>query len=241
MSAKNNKRLILSGFLLIIAMVCYILYQELLTDCVSWYFEVLEHFRWNGWNTILFLSWLGVTINVIASFFMILYCFIPNKKALNDFFYFVGFGLFLFLNLYLLIVDLTGGNTLLYPSLKSNLFMVFILIFMLFAKFKNSKVISIIGFICFIMYLLMELASEFNYFNDVTPMVLFNIYLFTNLFAIFNIWLAETGNTLFFKKAIETIETPLEDNLVSLKQLYDSGAITEEEYNEKKTEILNKL
>ena len=42
-------------------------------------------------------------------------------------------------------------------------------------------------------------------------------------------------------KVVTNKTESLEDKLIALKNLYDSGAITEEEYAAKKTEMLNKL
>ena len=49
-------------------------------------------------------------------------------------------------------------------------------------------------------------------------------------------------DTAISKEIPETSqEMTLEEKLLSLKRLYDSGAITEQEYNEKKSEILNEF
>ena len=59
--------------------------------------------------------------------------------------------------------------------------------------------------------------------------LLLELYIVIEFLAFRSLWKIECGN-IFEKKAIE-IKTPLEDNLLSLKQLYDNNVITEEEYN----------
>lgn len=54
--------------------------------------------------------------------------------------------------------------------------------------------------------------------------------------------LAHGAYVIFWNFAIEKRDiSPLEYELLSLKELYDNGSITEQEYNEKKLLVLDKF
>lgn len=70
---------------------------------------------------------------------------------------------------------------------------------------------------------------------------LYGFYIISYLISLSGIF-SMLAYIIFWNFAIDKRNTSsLEDNLVSLKQRYENGDITEQEFNERKAEILNKL
>lgn len=234
MSIKNNKKLTLSGILLVVSTVCYALYQILLSTYIEGFYGISDYPI--AWNNIIF--------TVICAVALVSYCFVFSRTKLNHIVYYISFGMFALLNTYFCITNISDGHFDLY-TLSDTLFFA-ITVIMLIVKVKSSKGVSVAGMVIFgayavvqILAVISDLVSGFHIGGFIW--LIFDAYLVIEFIAFFNIWLAEGGSITTKKKAPTVVKTPLENNLVSLKQLYESGAITEQEYNQKKTEILNIL
>lgn len=218
MSAKN-KKLIISGILLFAAVACRALYLILLNinyDIVFW----------------------DIISPVIGEVILMSYCFIFNKIKAGSIVCYAGLGI------------MAVSHILYFPSFVgvintlSAFFELAVIIVIIVAKAKSSKGISTVGTIIFGVYailLFFTIASDilFGYINAFTWLSL--IIPIVELIALFNIWSAENSIIPLKNRSHQIIKTSLEDDLVSLKQLYDRGAITEQEYNLKKADILKKL
>ncbi len=232
MITKNNKKLIISGLLFIPAIVCYILYQILLWSYITGFCGV-EHYH---------IALENIIFTTICASILILYCFVLHKTKLEKKFCLFGFGAYALLNMYFILS--TDGRFDFY--VMSDILFLAITVFMMIAKIKTNKGIYIAGTIAFIIYALTQfiavvddLLSGFHIHGIIW--LVFCVYLIAEFSAFFNLWLVECGDLISTKSQITLIKTPLENDLIALKQLLDNGMISEVEYNRKKFEILNKL
>lgn len=227
MITKNNKKLIISGILFIIATVCYPL------D------EILLHSYYSGGLAIR-ISY--ATICKIISFIILaLYCFVLHKTKAEKMVYLFGFIAFaLFFPFYT--VNRTGN---IFYMMNIILFLT-ITVFMIMAKIKMNRPIFITGTTVFVAYAVVKIVGFIGWLLDGSDMIvivdlIYELYLIAEFVAIFNLWLFESRNSLFNEMQKTSGKTLLQDDLMLLKQLLDSGRISNEEYNRKKSEILNKL
>ncbi|MDD5924266.1 MAG: SHOCT domain-containing protein [Clostridia bacterium] len=240
MSAKNNKKLILSGVLLIVSIVCYFLYYIPFFVHGNYWWILGHGFGSSfGNNIIIFV------FTIIATIVLITYCFMFSKTKLSGIAYCISLGIFALLSGYLCISDIDRPLFI----LTQPLFLAVIVIMLIVkATRASNKGVFIVGTVFFSAYAATEIVYEMFNLIDWYPLIgnllsniLFYTYLITRFIAFYNIWLAEGGSISFNKKITTVVKTSFEDNLVSLKQLFDSGTITEQEYNNKKNQILNKL
>lgn len=228
MSIKNNRKLILSGILLVVSTVCYLLYN------------IVGRSNPNVLNIIFTVVCAGVLIS---------YCFIFNRTKLNRIVYYISLGLFAFLKAYFCVKRNYFNNCLF--LLYSVLFLAIIAI-MIIVKTKSSTELSIAGTVIFGVYAVVQIIIlagwiiiPFGFYINFY-LLMFVAYTVMEFIAFLNIWLAEGGNISIKNKVTKNkapiiVKTSPEDDLISLKQLYESGAIDEREYNQKKAEILNKF
>ena len=123
---------------------------------------------------------------------------------------------------------------------------------MIIVKTKSSTELSIAGTVIFGVYAVVQIIIlagwiiiPFGFYINFY-LLMFVAYTVMEFIAFLNIWLAEGGNISIKNKVTKNkapiiVKTSPEDDLISLKQLYESGAIDEREYNQKKAEILNKF
>ncbi len=235
MTSKNNKRFILSGILLAVSVALYALYEILLGDHYANY--GIKHT----------VAWGRIIFTIIGSVILLLYCFGLHKTKASKIVYFVGFGVYSLFDIYIFICNIADGYFDLYTL--ENILSIAVISFMITAKIKINKNIAIAGTVVFADYALAWIVTIYDEFSSGLLLLVssfiwltFYAYFIVTFIAFFNIWLAEGGNMIFKKKAAHSmVKTPLEDNLISLKQLLDNGVITEQEYKQKKTDILNKL
>ncbi len=141
------------------------------------------------------------------------------------------------MNLYSMIQDFKDASSVLFGVV--NLGISVFLVIDCFSDFKRlhiSKKLVIIsaGVSCFSILLNFVLSVLKGY-------GFYGFYIASYLISLSGIF-SMLAYIIFWNFAIDKKNTSsLENNLVSLKQLYDSGEITEQDYNQKKTEILNNL
>ena len=210
-----NKKLILAGSLLVVATICYWIFltsnAQLEELDISWWIEAIP-----------------TTIEFV---FLALYCFKFHKTKANKLTYLIGFGAFGALFAYYLIDDVLSH----YPFDILALYCVLSLacsIFFIIVKIKPSRLITIAGTFVIVSYILLETVLQIAWNGY------YSIYLVCESTAFILIWINETSQKT---KAISTKNNSIEDTLVSLKQLYDKGIITEEEYRRKKSELFKQL
>ena len=232
MIAKNNKKLIVSGILFIIATVCYSLYQILLHSFMKGFCGA----------EVVAIAWENITFTTICAIIFVFYCFVLHKTKVEKKIYLLGCGAYALLNIYFILS--TDGRFDFY--VMSDILFLVITIFMIIVRTIKLNRVSIIGIILFIIYALTQFIAVINeilnsfYIGGIIWLV-FCVYLIAEISAFVNLWLVECGDSISTKSQTNLIKTPKENDLVSLKQLLDNGTISEDEYNKKKLETLNKL
>ena len=250
----SKKKLVLPAILIILAAVFYM---------AIFFINKYHYLNYE-------VPWINIVFTWIGSIGLCCYCLIPKNRKISYLIVFGGIAS-LNVHLFITDVtyiqhlsfaisnfsDLLNVMTLL-SCVIAELLMLSICIFMLIVKFTNNRHL-ITGKIFFRMYAIFQLIyivtnllSLFYYLNlSLTYHLNDDMYLFEQLiifvriiaFAVYciteylAIWIIWRHNT---QKPTTTSNT-LENNLISLKQMYDNGTITEEEYNQKKSDIIGKL
>ena len=232
MVTKNNKRLIISGLLFIIATISYVLYQILLWLNITDFYGVESYH----------IAWENIIFTIIYSVILILYCFVLHKTKIERKTYLLGLVAYALLNIYFILS--TDGRFDFY--VMSDVLFLAITVFMIIEKIKINKGTYISGTIMFIIYALTQFIAVVNDFLSGFRIggivwLFFCVYLIAEFIAFLNLWISECGNLISTKKQTTLTKTPLENDLMFLKQLLDNGTISEDEYNRKKSEILNKF
>jgi len=225
----NNKKTIISGILFMITAICYSLFQISFGSVIK-----------NQYKMDYLIAWEKIIFTTIGAIFLMLYCIILHKTKLGKIFYLLGFGIWALTNIYF--VFSTDGRFDLH--VMSDILFFTITIFMLLLKVKPNKIIFGIGTTVFIIYSLIQfvavISDTYIGFPIIVPCFLF-VYLIARFIACFNLWLLENCNLTFKKESKLSTKTSLENNLISIKQLFDNGEISEEEYNQKRKELLKEL
>lgn len=209
---KSNKKLIIPGCILILSLIC----------AVSVYF--LDHD--------FYFSTLAIYLGLILP--LVLYCFIFSKTRLSAISYIISMAIPILIMLVVLLDELTGVvyhyTDVLMPGVS-----LFYYITALIVKFNHSRIRK---FLAMSTVLSMVLAIIFTIIylwgDDMVNLVILIIFVFLDISVVI---ISLTGSEKFlFKKS-----TILENKLLTLKAQYDNGSISEEEYKQKKAELINKL
>ena len=217
-----NKKLILAGSLLVVSTICYWIFltsnAQLEELDISWWIEAIP-----------------TTIEFV---FLALYCFKFHKTKANKLTYLISFGAYGALFAYYLIDDLIDDVLSHYPFdilVLSCVLSLACSIFFIIVKIKPFHLVKIVGSFVITSYIVLEILLQVT-LNLYDP--LFLIVLICESTAFILIWINETSQKT---KAISTKNNSIEDTLVSLKQLYDNGDMTDEEYIKKKSDLLQHL
>jgi len=223
----SNKKLKNTGILFVVSALAYIIYMVLIT--------VRYEMRFS------FDSLQNIVLTAAVAILLALYCFRFSNERIGKILYLIAFALNTALYTYYCITNLIDDQFTAY--VLEEIFYIVIVGSMLATKLKKHTVYFVVGAVGFIGYsllLLLSLISDLTRGWFDVYSLMYEVFVVTEVIALVKLWLIEGGNILFRKKST-TGKTPLEDNLLSLKQLYDNNIISEEEYNQKKAEILNKL
>lgn len=147
------------------------------------------------------------------------------------------------LEAYFFIVDIRYGFGT-YPFAEL-LFAVMAVVLMV-KKAKPQKWVVFAGLAAFVIFAVIQIFNVIGNFNIVLPslmmaFILLDIFYIIQAIAVLSVSLTEEEIAILKKWAGKSKKMTPEEKLASLKQSYDSGEITEQEYNQKKTKILNKL
>ena len=219
--SKNNKNFILAGVLFSVAL----------------FFSILPQLLGVG-----FVVWIKI-VSILRSLILISYCFVFYKTKLSNLVYYIGVGSVALLEAYFFIVDISYGFST-YPLVEL-LFAVMAVVLMV-KKAKPQKWLVIAGLSAFVIFAVIQIFNVLGNFNIVSPsimmvFILSDISCIIQAIAVLIISLTEQDIPILKKLFGKFIKMTPEEKLASLKQSYDSGEITEQEYNQKKTKILNKL
>jgi len=116
--------------------------------------------------------------------------------------------------------------------------------------FKDTKIVSIAILITIAFSILTFLFSYLPYINQDTFYSILNKYLIYYISSLVSSICLYLGLFFILPDTFEKVETTtipqdssisVEDSLVSLKKEFDDGIITEDEYNKKRTDIINSL
>lgn len=214
---KVNKKLTIAGILLVIATICYCFFKASTAPLenldISWWIEAVP-----------------TTIELV---FLALYCFKFHKSKLNQLTYLIGFVSFGMLFAYYTIDDILyyGYDVITLSCILSLACSIFFII----VKLKASRLVTIVGTLVIVSYILLEILLQIvwgGYYS------IYFIFLLCESVSFILIWINETMHKA---KESSTNKNSIEHSLVSLKQLYENGIITEEEYIKKKSELLQLL
>lgn len=205
----KNKNLLLSGILLIVSILCYILHHII---------------TYSGFD----IAWSSIVFTLIGTIALILYSFLFNNGKIGNVLYFAGFGA-----LALLYASFVISRTYFDLYSLSDIAFLLVVVLMIIAKIKTNKGIAITSMVVFCICTLIQLITIiYDLMTGMEILLTIDIYLIISSVAFFVLWLSISG------KVVRT-NTQIENNLLSLKNLYETGVITEQEYNDKKESILN--
>ena len=216
MSLKNKKSL-LSGVLLVVGMLCYILHHII---------------TYSGFD----IAWSSIVFTLIGTIALVLYSFFFNNKKIGNVLYFSGF-----ITLVLLYASFVISRTYFDVYSLSDIAFLLVIVVMIITKIKTNKAIAITNVVVFCLCVLIQLITAiYDLVTGMKILLAIDIYLIISSVAFFVLWLSisEKGSLSKSLKAEKT-NTQIENNLLSLKNLYETGVITEQEYNDKKESILN--
>lgn len=215
MSLKNKKSL-LSGILLVVGMLCYILHHII---------------TYSGFD----IAWSSIVFTLIGTMALILYSFLFNNVKIGNVLYFAGFGA-----LALLYASFVINRTYFDLYSLSDIAFLLVVVLMIIAKIKTNKGIAITSMVVFCVCTLIQLITTiYDLMTGMEILLVIDIYLIISSVAFFFLWLSIGSKGLSKNSKVEKTNTQIENNLLSLKNLYETGVITEQEYNDKKESILN--
>lgn len=222
----TSRRRELAGFFLVISFLCY-----LFSDIFSFLF-----FRKYYYSATFVFSWIPIIILAAGTITLGFYCFAPLSKKSSQLAYRLGLSIFALLYLYYIIDSIAGTIAFL------ELFILAIVVIMA-AKTTYSyhwrtalKILFIIYGLGRVAISILRILShthrwELSYlFSD----VMYGAYEIAEFFAFWLLW-----RTVSAENCDNTY--PPKKLLASLKKQYDNGEISEEEYSQRKNEILSKL
>ena len=218
---KKNDKLILPSILLIISFVWNVALQTywVINDEV-----VLDR-----------MSYIVMIATVIGVISLTVYGFKYNELKNSKTAYRIGFGTYSLVNAYYFITQMIYGNLPIYYVV--DFLLLLICTFMLLCKNKEMKQTKIIGQIIFITYALITLVLIIQ---DGTWYLSFYSSTIMDVIAFYIIWIQENKENRINNYNHQNTSL-LEMDLIKLKQAYELGKISEQEYSEIKSKILNKL
>lgn len=216
MTKEYNTKLILPGILLIAASIIYPISFILMS----------EHY---GLEIQYFAN--EIIVTVLKCSLIALWCFIIQKYKFSK----------IYLSLALLFKFSVSIYTFIANSClwTSDIVYCLIDIFMIVTLFRAHKNISIIGNAVFILYALFELLENWGFYDSLS--LLFDVFIVLEFIALYIIWYTQSARIFHKGEFTAPQVSPLEKELRLLKIKFDACIITEEEYNAKKSEIMNKL
>ena len=205
---------------------------------ILWYSFTRIMFLISGWLTYFSLYLYGI-LTIASSIALIVYCFTKQRKNVSKIAYTIGFTLLIISTIFQLLSSISGFN-LLISCLTICAYTFFLLI-----KHKKNKTVSIVGRIIVTIAFLTMCIGAMGIVGYGNRGLSGTILIFLEVMPLLLIWNSETK--VFTKKHTPKATTEiqntssLENDLMKLKRLYESGRITEEQYLRMKTNILNKL
>ena len=241
MKRKYNKALIAPGILFILSIVCMVLYFSWVDALMS---QLGEMYNFDiPWTYICILA--GMLI-------LMLYCLAFQKMGFGKYLLTVGaitiavpYGFWFYGVFEELIID---GNFDFWYLLKGIEYLSLVIVCLLLVqnKFKAKKGLSTFRFITVLVFLAIVLTNtvvysliEELYFYNFYEIALVNDGIWV-LFAVAVFIMSIAENRELKLAAAREIES-VEDKLVVLKERYENGLISAEEYSEKKLELISKL
>lgn len=222
---KTNKLLKVSGVLLVLSSIAFALYVYL-------FYNIYHIYHVNFLDSL--KTMLPVSLPLI---FISLYCFGLNKTKAGNMLYYIGFGVCLLRSLWLIIRNFTYLNI---GTISEYVFL-FVLIYFFILKTQNNKSIAVIGIVLLGIYAMLELMHGLKNIMcavNITCALLLALSDFSKIIALILIWWSTSKP--YFTKSNPTV-SDLENEIIALNHLYESGAITEQEYKNKRASLLDKI
>ena len=162
-----------------------------------------------------------------------------NRTKAGNILYYIGFGICAAQNIRS--IDYSSGIYTVYEFIT-----LAVLLYMIVIRVKNNKGISVVGIvlfgICIVTELVMmtvDITNTEQLLMSYSPLLLLvNICSFCELAAFVLIW---WNDSRAYIKKNKSFRPDLENDLIALKDLYESGGITEQEYNNRRKELLDKI
>lgn len=241
-SIKNNPLKYLKIFSLIyiiLNVILRIVYMAIRTDLYA------DYIYFN--NTMFVLSVFGMLLSYAPFVMFMVYIFACYSKNRNHILLTIAYILSAVIGLITLVVNLSTLKNINYWTLRQSYTIV-------------SCIFSVVS-LAFTVFYIVDCCSKFKYLKIsqklITIQLIFNVfYITTNIFtakaitAIITVsWLLNITYLIslftyyiFWKYGVSAASAESTENaLYDIKKQFDDGIITEQEYNQKKTEILNKL
>lgn len=237
----KNKKMIIPGVLFLLTTIIYLFFRFQQAKLYSLYDP---NYTLNPTYIIFYC----VSLIVLS-----ICCFTYHNILLNKILYFMPLTVLFLVNAYYFILDFTYIDESIYvllTILPELLIPIICCLFMLF-RLKPKKNIANLGFILLIIYCIIY---AINIFQDLTPhnidlpklerniMLLRNIWRIIDPIAFLSFWWIITQNIYSKGTKKEYSGTIiLEKELLTLKENFEAGNLTEEEYSRKKSKLLSRL
>ena len=184
----------------------------------------------------------NITCITIGAVSLAIYCFKGNALKIGNILYTFGFASYIVMCSYFVINDITDTHTDILNVLYHSSLIV-AAIFMLLLRYKKNTIAKMATAAGIALYALLQVyfsAKELSegYFN--IYYIMYEAYAYVELVAFVLLYLIESG-FVGNKVAPMSTQTTLEESLKSLKQMYENNLITEDEYTQKKSDLLNKF
>lgn len=201
--------------------------------CVSLCLAIIDNIWLSTYGQMMAIAAFFTLIAHLPSILLVVYCLQRNSKKQL---YFISVILYGILSGISFISDIFLDEFQIYSI--SNLCLTLFAISFVMIKLRHSRSITIVGTAAFFGFAAIHL---FLLASNTSMTIIYNTSAIVEEIALYKLWLIESGIFLFPTKSASTSPTSVEGDLASLKRLHDACVITDEEYAQKKNDILNNL